>query len=415
MNLKNRDKEIFEAIQGEEQRQQSHLEMIASENYTSRAVLEAMGSRLTDKYAEGYPGKRYYGGCEYADVAETLAIERAKKIFGCDHVNVQPHSGTQANFASYLSLLNIGDTIMGMDLTCGGHLSHGHRLNFSGKYFNVVSYGVSKDDERIDYEEVRNTALREKPKLIICGASAYPRVIEFKKFREIADEVNAFLLADIAHIAGLVAKGYHPDPVPDCDIVTTTTHKTLRGPRGGMIMCKEKFAADIDRSVFPGNQGGPLMHMIAAKAVCFKEALSDEFGEYIKRVVENCKALSEELKNNNIKMVTGGTDNHLILIDLRSLNITGKDAEKLLQDAGIVANKNTIPYDPQKPFIASGLRLGTPILTTRGMGQEEMKKVAGLITDVLKKRDNYTISSVREEVIELCRRFPLEKGMREEK
>lgn len=407
MSLKNNDREIFEAIQKERERQQNYLEMIASENYTSLAVLQAMGSHLTDKYAEGYPGKRYYGGCEYVDIAETLAIQRAKKIFGSEHVNVQPHSGTQANIASYLALLNIGDTIMGMDLSCGGHLTHGHPLNFSGKYFNVVSYGVNKDSERIDYEEVKNIARKEKPKLIICGASAYSRTIDFKKFREIADEVNAYLLADIAHIAGLVAKGLHMDPVPYSDIVTTTTHKTLRGPRGGMIMCKEKYAADIDRSVFPGNQGGPLMHVIAAKAVCFKEVLSDNFTDYIKRVVENCKVLAEELKNNSIKLVTGGTDNHLILIDLRPLNITGKDAEKLMQEAGIVANKNTIPYDPEKPFIASGLRLGTPILTTRGMGVEEIKKIAELITNVLKKQDGNTVSSVRKEVLKLCKKFPL--------
>ncbi len=407
MSLKNNDREIFEAIQKERERQQNYLEMIASENYTSLAVLQAMGSHLTDKYAEGYPGKRYYGGCEYVDIAETLAIRRAKKIFGSEHVNVQPHSGTQANIASYLALLNIGDTIMGMDLSCGGHLTHGHPLNFSGKYFNVVSYGVNKDSERIDYEEVKNIARKEKPKLIICGASAYSRTIDFKKFREIADEVNAYLLADIAHIAGLVAKGLHMDPVPYSDIVTTTTHKTLRGPRGGMIMCKEKYAADIDRSVFPGNQGGPLMHVIAAKAVCFKEVLSDNFTDYIKRVVENCKVLAEELKNNSIKLVTGGTDNHLILIDLRPLNITGKDAEKLMQEAGIVANKNTIPYDPEKPFIASGLRLGTPILTTRGMGVGEIKKIAELITDALKKQDSFTVSSVRKEVLKLCKKFPL--------
>lgn len=407
MSLKNNDREIFEAIQKERERQQNYLEMIASENYTSLAVLQAMGSHLTDKYAEGYPGKRYYGGCEYVDIAETLAIRRAKKIFGSEHVNVQPHSGTQANIASYLALLNIGDTIMGMDLSCGGHLTHGHPLNFSGKYFNVVSYGVNKDSERIDYEEVKNIARKEKPKLIICGASAYSRTIDFKKFREIADEVNAYLLADIAHIAGLVAKGLHMDPVPYSDIVTTTTHKTLRGPRGGMIMCKEKYAADIDRSVFPGNQGGPLMHVIAAKAVCFKEVLNDNFTDYIKRVVENCKVLAEELKNNSIKLVTGGTDNHLILIDLRPLNITGKDAEKLMQEAGIVANKNTIPYDPEKPFIASGLRLGTPILTTRGMGVGEIKKIAELITDVLKKQDGFTVSSVRKEVLKLCEKFPL--------
>jgi glycine hydroxymethyltransferase len=405
MNLKKKDKEIYEVIQNEVKRQESHLEMIASENYTSDAVIEALGSRLTDKYAEGYPGKRYYGGCEFVDIAENLAIERAKQIFKCEHVNVQPHSGTQANIESFLAILNIQDTIMGMDLSCGGHLSHGYRLNFSGKNFKVVSYGVNKDTQTIDYEEVRKIALNNKPRLIICGASAYPRTIDFKKFKEIADEIGAFLLADIAHIAGLVAKGYHPDPVPYCDIVTTTTHKTLRGPRGGMIMCKEKYAADIDRSVFPGNQGGPLMHVVAAKAVCFKEVLSDEFGTYIKNVIENCRVLAGELMDNGIDLVTGGTDNHLILLDLRSLNITGIEAEKMLQKAGIVSNKNTIPYDPQKPFVASGLRLGTPILTTRGMGKDEMKKVAGLIVDVLKKRDDKAMDIVRKEVEKLCKKF----------
>ncbi len=406
-NLKAKDKDIYQAIVSEREREHNHLEMIASENYTTKAVLEAMGSHMTDKYAEGYPGKRYYGGCEFVDIAETLAIDRAKEIFKAEHVNVQPHSGTQANISSYLALLEIGDTIMGMDLSCGGHLSHGHPLNFSGKYFNIVPYGVNREDGRIDYEEIRSIAEKEKPKMIVCGASAYPRIIDFKKFKEIADKVGALLLADIAHIAGLVAKGYHPDPVPHCDVVTTTTHKTLRGPRGGMIMCREKYAADINRSVFPGNQGGPLMHVIAAKAVCFKDVLSDDFGEYVKNVVENSNALAEELISNGIKLVTGGTDNHLVLLDLRPLKTTGKQAEKILQEAGIVANKNTIPYDPEKPFIASGLRLGTPILTTRGMNKEDMKLVASFIAEVLKKRDESTITNIRSEVTKLCGKYPL--------
>ncbi|MFW6134358.1 MAG: serine hydroxymethyltransferase [Elusimicrobiota bacterium] len=409
MNLKKTDKKIYNAISNEKKRQQTNLEMIASENYTSDAVIEAMGSHLTDKYAEGYPGKRYYGGCENVDIVERLAIERATEIFGCEHVNVQPHSGTQANIASYLSLLNIGDTVMGMDLSCGGHLSHGHRLNFSGKYFNIVPYGVRKDDHRIDYQEVLETARREKPKLIICGASAYPREINFEKFGEIAQETGAYLLADIAHIAGLVAKGFHPDPVPHCDIVTTTTHKTLRGPRGGMIMCKEKYAKEIDRSVFPGNQGGPLMHVIAAKAVCFKQVLEDKFGGYIKNVVENSRALAHKLMDRNISLVTGGTDNHLILIDLRPIGLTGKEAEKILQEAGIVANKNTIPYDPEKPFIASGLRLGTPVLTTRGMGIQEMNMVGEYIADLLHNKNQQTISKVRKKVDSLCKKFPVSK------
>ena len=408
MMLKDFDKHIFEAIIGEKSRQQNNLEMIASENYTSAAVLEAMGSHLTDKYAEGYPGKRYYGGCEYVDKVEILAARRARDIFKSEHVNVQPHSGSQANIASYLALVNIGDTVMGMDLTSGGHLTHGHPLNFSGLYFNIVSYGVRKDDHRIDYEEARRLALSKKPKLIICGASAYPRKIDFKKFREIADEVGAYLLADIAHIAGLIAKGFHPDPVPYCDVVTTTTHKTLRGPRGGMILCRKIHAKDIDRMVFPGNQGGPLMHVIAAKAVCFKEVLSDEFGEYIRRVVENASHLAGQLKDEGIKLISGGTDNHLILIDLRPFKTTGKEIEGLLQQAGIVVNKNTIPYDPQKPFIASGIRLGTPLLTTRGMGIKEMKNIAALIADVLKKRDSVTVASVRKEVDKLCKMFPIQ-------
>ncbi|MFC2061524.1 serine hydroxymethyltransferase [Elusimicrobiota bacterium] len=407
MRLKDKDLEIYEAIEKEKERQQNNLEMIASENYTIPAVLEAMGSHLTDKYAEGYPGKRYYGGCENVDTVETLAIERAKEIFKCEHVNVQPHSGSQANIESYFALLEAGDKIMGMDLSCGGHLSHGHPLNFSGKYFKIIPYGVNREDERIDYEEIGEIARREKPKMIVCGASAYPRTIDFEKFSEIAKEVDAYLLADIAHIAGLVAKGFHPDPVPYCDIVTTTTHKTLRGPRGGMIMCKEKYAKEIDRSVFPGNQGGPLMHVIAAKAVCFKDVLSEEFAGYIKGVVDNCQALARTLTDSGIKLVSGGTDNHLILVDLRPEETTGKEVEAMLQKAGIIANKNTIPYDPQTPFVTSGLRLGTPVLTTRGMGTQEVARVGELIAAVIKNRDEKTISSVRKEVDILCKDFPV--------
>lgn len=406
-NLKKTDKDIYKAIIDEQHRQESHLEMIASENYTSKAVLEAMGSHLTDKYAEGYPGKRYYGGCEYVDIAESLAINRAKDIFKCEHVNVQPHSGTQANISSYLALLEIGDTIMGMDLSCGGHLTHGHKLNFSGKYFNVVTYGVDRESGRINYDEVRKIAEEKKPGLIICGASAYPRIIDFEQFSSIAKSVDAYLLADIAHIAGLIAKGAHPDPVPYCDIVTTTTHKTLRGPRGGMIMSKERFKEKIDKSVFPGNQGGPLMHMIAAKAVCFKEVLEEEYGVYIKDVINNCKTLAEGLMNNGMKLVSDGTDNHLLLVDLRPFDITGKEAEALLQSAGIVANKNTIPFDPQKPFIASGLRFGTPMLTTRGLGTDEMVLIAELISDVVKKKNDETIQKVKKEVTKICKKFPL--------
>ena len=403
--LEKTDPEIFQAIKNEKIRQQNTLEMIASENYTSQSVLEALGSHLTDKYAEGYPGKRYYGGCENADIAENLAIERAKKIFGCDHVNVQPHSGSQANIESYLALLKTGDKMMGMDLACGGHLSHGHPLNFSGINFKIIPYGVRKDTCRIDYDEVRDIALREKPRMIICGASAYPRKIDFEKFGQIAEEAGAYLLADIAHIAGLVAKGAHPDPVPYCDIVTTTTHKTLRGPRGGMIMCREKHAASIDRSVFPGNQGGPLMHVIAAKAVCFQEVLSEGFGEYIRQVVKNAAVLAEKLKASGVDLVSGGTDNHIVLADLRSLNITGKEAETLLQASGIVVNKNTIPYDPQKPFIASGIRLGTPVLTTRGFREKEMVQVGLLIAGLLKRE--ITSETVKKSVDDLCREFPL--------
>ncbi len=387
MSLKDKDPAVYGAIEAEVKRQENSLEMIASENYTSAEVLEATGSRLTDKYAEGYPGRRYYGGCGHVDTVENLAVERAAKLFGAEHVNVQPHSGTQANIASYLALLEPGDTVMGMDLSCGGHLTHGHPLNFSGRFFRIIPYGVRKDNQFIDYDLIRETALKEKPRMIICGASAYPRIIDFERFSEIASEAGAYLLADIAHIAGLVAAGAHPDPVNCCDIVTTTTHKTLRGPRGGMIMCRKNFASQVDRSVFPGNQGGPLMHVIAAKAVCFGEALKGEYKDYIRRVIANSRELAARLSEGGIDLVTGGTDNHLILADLRSLGLTGREAEALLQEAGIIVNKNTIPYDPEKPLVTSGIRIGTPVLTTRGMGPEEMREIAGIILSVLRDRD----------------------------
>ncbi|MGM0441772.1 MAG: serine hydroxymethyltransferase [Elusimicrobiota bacterium] len=403
--LKDKDPKVYRAIKEEYERQGNNLEMIASENYTSEEVLEAMGSRLTDKYAEGYPGKRYYGGCENVDTIENLAIDRAKEIFGCDHVNVQPHSGSQANIASYLSVLDIGDRIMGMDLSCGGHLTHGHPLNFSGKYFDIIPYGVDKKDNFIDFNSVEDIAKKNNPDLIVCGTSAYPRKIDFRKFREIADKVGAYLMADIAHIAGLVAKGSHPDPVPYCDIVTTTTHKTLRGPRGGMIMCRESLSSKIDRAVFPGTQGGPLMHVIAAKAVCFKNVLTDDFGTYIEKVVSNCKVLAETLKDEGIDLITGGTDTHLLLIDLRPLNITGKKAEAVLQKAGIIANKNTIPYDPEKPLVTSGIRLGTPVLTTRGFGKSEIAKVGNLIAGLLKNPKPGNIQKSAGEVEKLVKKF----------
>ncbi|NLB35101.1 MAG: serine hydroxymethyltransferase [Elusimicrobia bacterium] len=407
MSLKDKDLAVFRALEAEQKRQTEHLEMIASENLTSSAVREALGSRLTDKYAEGYPGRRYYGGCENADIVEELAIERARKIFKSDHINVQPHSGTQANISSYLAVLDIGDKVMGMDLSCGGHLTHGHPLNFSGKYFEIIPYGVSKEDSCLDYENIREIALRERPKLIICGASAYPREIDFYRFSEIAEECGALLLADIAHIAGLVAAGLHPDPVPFCDIVTTTTHKTLRGPRGGMILCRQEYAAAIDRSVFPGNQGGPLMHSIAAKAVCFGEVLTEDYRKYASQVIKNAQRLAEVLLDSGIELVSGGTDNHLLLLDLRSLKMTGKEAEALLQSIGIVVNKNTIPYDPEKPFVTSGIRIGTPVLTSRGMKEKEMEEVGEIISGVLKKPLEKTLSAASSKVAELTGQFPL--------
>lgn len=387
----NVDPELAEAIEKETARQRGNIELIASENFVSEAVMQAVGSSLTNKYAEGYPGKRYYGGCECVDIAESLAIERAKKLFGADHVNVQPHSGASANTAVYFAMLQPGDTILGMNLAHGGHLSHGSPVNISGKYFNVVPYGLSDETATIDYDEVRRLAIEHKAKMIVCGASAYPRKIDFQKFSEIAKEVGAYLLCDIAHIAGLVVAGLHQNPVPYADFVTTTTHKTLRGPRGGMIMCKEEYAKAIDKAIFPGLQGGPLMHVIAGKAVCFKEALSDEFKAYQEQVVKNAKALSEALINEGFNLITGGTDNHLMLVDLRNMDITGKEAEKRLDEVNITVNKNAIPNDPQSPFITSGIRIGTPAATTRGFKEDDMVEIARLIkmtmTDFETKKD----------------------------
>jgi len=407
-HLKLVDPEVYSAIKCEYERQNNHLELIASENFTSLAVMEAQGCLMTNKYAEGYPGKRYYGGCECVDIVENLAIERCKKLFGAEHANVQPHSGSQANQAVFLAVLKPGDTILSMDLTHGGHLSHGSPVNISGKYFNVVHYGVRKDTETIDYDEVYDLAKKHKPKLIICGASAYPRIIDFKAFAEIAEKVSAYLLADIAHIAGLVVAGLHPSPIPYAHFVTTTTHKTLRGPRGGVIMCKKEFAKDIDKAVFPGLQGGPLMHVIAGKAVAFKEAQSEEFKKYQEQVVKNAKAMAEELISLGFRLVSGGTDNHLILVDLTDKGITGKDAETALGKANITVNKNTIPFETRSPFIASGIRIGTPAITTRGMKEEEARRIAQLIAKVLNNiEDEKVISSVREEVLELCGKYPL--------
>ncbi len=400
------DPEIAEAIEAEVNRQRSKIELIASENFVSNAVVEAMGTPLTNKYAEGYPGKRYYGGCENVDVIERLAIERAKEIFGAEHANVQPHSGAQANMAVFFAVLNPGDTVLGMSLAHGGHLSHGSPVNMSGKYFNIVSYGVEEGSSVINYDEIRKIALECKPKLIVAGASAYPRTIDFEKFSAIAKEVGAYLMVDIAHISGLVAAGLHPSPVPYADFVTTTTHKTLRGPRGGLILCKEEHAKLIDKAVFPGIQGGPLMHIIAAKAVCFKEALSDEFKEYQKNIVANAKALSEALLANGLELVSGGTDNHLMLLDLRNLPITGKEAEHMLDEVGITANKNAIPFDPQKPFVTSGVRIGTPAVTARGMNTDDMKEIADLIALTLKDFEN-SKEAVKVRVQALCEKYPL--------
>ncbi|TYB35357.1 MAG: serine hydroxymethyltransferase [Flexistipes sinusarabici] len=409
--VKKFDPEVYDSLEKEIIRQETHLELIASENFVSKAVLEAQGSVLTNKYAEGYPGKRYYGGCEFVDIAENIAIERAKKIFGAEHANVQPHSGSQANIAAYFAVLEVGDTILGMDLTHGGHLTHGSPVNFSGKFFNVVSYGVDKETEQIDYENVRKLALEHKPKMIVVGASAYPRIIDFKRFKEIADEVGAYVMVDMAHIAGLVAAGEHPNPVPYADIVTTTTHKTLRGPRGGMILCTAELAKKINSRVFPGMQGGPLMHIIAAKAVAFKEAMTDEFKQYQSQIVKNSGILAKTLNKRGYKLVSGGTDNHLMLLDLTDKNLTGKDAEAALGKANITVNKNTVPFETQSPFVTSGIRIGTPAVTTRKMKEPEMEKIGNMIADVLDNIDSdETIENVKKGVIELCGRFPLYKG-----
>lgn len=402
------DPEIAEALLNETRRQTEGLELIASENFVSEAVLAALGSVLTNKYAEGYPGKRYYGGCEFVDVAESLAIERAKKLFGCDHVNVQPHSGAQANMSVYLTVLKPGDTVLGMNLAHGGHLTHGHPLNFSGKMYNIVPYGVRSDTETIDYDEVERLAIEHHPRLIVAGASAYPRLIDFPRLSDIAKKAGALLMVDIAHIAGMVATGLHPSPVPFSDFVTTTTHKTLRGPRGGMVMCREAFAKDLDRVVFPGVQGGPLMHVIAAKAVAFQEALQPEFKVYIQQVLDNAKALATVLADNGFRIVSGGTDTHLMLVDVTKKNLTGKLAEKALEAARITVNKNAIPFDTHPPMTAGGIRIGTPAVTTRGMKQEEMKTIGRLITSVLlAPEDEAAKGQVRKEVERLTSRFPI--------
>jgi glycine hydroxymethyltransferase len=402
------DPEISAAIGNETRRQEEGLELIASENFVSTAVLEAAGSVMTNKYAEGYPGKRYYGGCEFVDVAETLAIRRAKELFGADHVNVQPHSGAQANMSVYLTLLKPGDTVLGMNLAHGGHLTHGHPLNFSGKLYTIVPYGVRKDDERIDYEEFEALAEQHQPKMIIVGASAYPRVIDFARMGAVAKRIGAPLMVDMAHIAGLVAGGVHPSPVPHADFVTTTTHKTLRGPRGGMVMCREQYAKDLDRTVFPGVQGGPLMHVIAAKAVCFKEAATPEFAAYQQQLVKNAARLASALTTAGFRIVSGGTDNHIVLVDVFSKGITGKVAEAALGLAGITVNKNAIPFDQNPPMVASGVRLGTPAVTTRGMGEPEMDLIADYISRVLASpEDGSALATVKAEIETLCRKFPL--------
>ena len=405
--IKKADSEIADAIQAEMERQNSHLELIASENWVSKAVMAAMGSPLTNKDAEGYPGKRYYGGCQCVDVVEDLARERAKKLFGCDYANVQPHSGAQANLAVFFAMLEPGDKVMGMNLDHGGHLTHGSPVNISGKYFNVVSYGVN-DEGVIDYDKVREIAVKEKPKMIIAGASAYARIIDFKKFREIADEVGAYLMVDMAHIAGLVAAGLHPSPIPYADVTTTTTHKTLRGPRGGLILCNQEAADkfNFNKAVFPGIQGGPLEHVIAGKAVCFKEALEPEFAEYQKQIIKNAQALSKGLMDRGVKIVSGGTDNHLMLIDLRGEDVTGKELEKRLDAAHITCNKNTVPNDPRSPFVTSGVRLGTPAVTTRGLKEDDMDMIAECIALVLQSEDN--IEKVKGMVAELTAKYPLD-------
>ena len=408
-NLKTVDPEIQKAIDQELSRQREKLEMIASENIVSTAVMQARGSILTNKYAEGYPGKRYYGGCEYVDIVEQLAIDRAKKLFGAEYANVQPHSGAQANTAVYFALLEPGDTILGMNLTDGGHLTHGSPVNISGKYFKIIPYGVDKETERIDYDELERLAKEHQPKLIVGGASAYSRVIDFERMAQIAKSVGAYFMVDMAHIAGLVAAGLHPSPVPYADVVTTTTHKTLRGPRGGLILCRDaEFGKQFNKAIFPGIQGGPLMHVIAAKAVAFKEALSDEFKVYQQQVLDNAKALADELVKKGFRIVSSGTDNHLMLVDLRSKNITGKEAQFLLDEIGITANRNTIPFEPLSPFVTSGIRLGTPALTTRGLKEEDIREVADIIADVIENReDSAVIEAAKAKVQAICKKFPL--------
>lgn len=399
------DEEVFEAIQLEIKRQSTNIELIASENFVSEAVMQAMGSHLTNKYAEGYPGKRYYGGCEYVDIVENLAIERLKKIFDAEHANVQPHSGSQANMAVYFTALDTGDKVLGMNLTHGGHLTHGSPVNFSGKLYKFISYGVNEKGF-IDYDELETIAKKEKPKMIVAGASAYPRIIDFERIREICDKIGSYMMVDMAHIAGLVATGLHPNPVPYADFVTSTTHKTLRGPRGGIIICKEKYAKDIDKSIFPGIQGGPLMHTIAAKAICFKEAMSKEFRDYQKRTIENAKTLANSLIERGFNLVSGGSDNHLMLVDLQNKNITGKEAENLLDEVGITVNKNTVPYEKLSPFITSGIRIGTPAVTTRGFGFGEMVEIADIINWVIENREG-DLSIARKRVQNLCEKFPM--------
>ncbi|WP_102264590.1 serine hydroxymethyltransferase [Mesobacillus jeotgali] len=407
-HLSQQDSQLYAAMQDELKRQRTKIELIASENFVSEAVMEAQGSVLTNKYAEGYPGRRYYGGCEYVDVAENIARDRAKEIFGAEHVNVQPHSGAQANMAVYFTILEQGDTVLGMNLSHGGHLTHGSPVNFSGIQYNFVEYGVDEDTHVINYDVVLEKAREHKPKLIVAGASAYPRAIDFKRFREIADEVGAYLMVDMAHIAGLVAAGLHQNPVPYADFVTTTTHKTLRGPRGGMILCKEEFAKKIDKSIFPGIQGGPLMHVIAAKAVAFGEALQDSFKEYAEKIISNANRLAEGLNKEGIDLVSGGTDNHLLLVDLRSLGLTGKVAEKVLDDIGITVNKNTIPFDPESPFVTSGIRIGTAAVTSRGFGHEEMDEIASIIAFTLKNHeDEAKLEETSKRVEDLTSKFEL--------
>lgn len=407
-NIQREDKEIYELMEKELERQQKGIELIASENIVSPAVMEAMGSYLTNKYAEGYPGKRYYGGCHVVDEIEQIAIDRAKELFGAEHANVQPHSGSQANMAVYFAVLEPGDTVLGMDLSHGGHLTHGSPVNFSGKLFNFVSYGVDKETEMIDYENVRKIAKEAKPKLIVAGASAYGRIIDFAKFKEIADEVGALLMVDMAHIAGLVAAGVHPSPVPYCDFVTTTTHKTLRGPRGGLILCKEKYAQVLNKNIFPGIQGGPLEHIIAAKAVCFKEALDPSFKTYGKNVVENCKELAAQLIAKGFKIVSGGTDNHVFLVDLNNKDITGKEAENLLDSVGITVNKNTVPNETRSPFVTSGIRIGTAAVTTRGFKKEDMAEIASVIAEAIDNREG-DLSALKARVEALCDKYPIYK------